>query len=193
MSRLVTLVVCGLLLTAGLLRAEEKKPAPTQFQFDVRVLEGDRQGSVAAGTVKVLAEPTLVTLENTTCTLVVGGEIPVPGGDELRFLQFGQCLKIRPTRLKTGKIQIDLEATLSEPSERKDEEVEILSRSVRAIRTVAEGKREVFRFPAKPGAKEAWLELTVSVPEPLDPKAVPPLPGFDIPPDPRFFPEEAKK
>ncbi len=53
-------------------------PSPgKQFQFNLRVLEGDPLGSLEEGTLKVLAEPRLITLENQSFSFHSGGEVTV--------------------------------------------------------------------------------------------------------------------
>ncbi|MBL7204713.1 MAG: type II and III secretion system protein family protein [Desulfobacteraceae bacterium] len=71
------------------------------------------------GLVKILAEPTLITLSGQTATFLAGGEFPVPvpqglGTVGIEFKQFGVSLEFTPTVLTKNKISIQVAPEVSE-------------------------------------------------------------------------------
>lgn len=71
------------------------------------------------GLVKILAEPTLISLSGQTASFLAGGEfpIPVPQGDgdiTIDYKQFGVGLTFTPTVLDKDKINIKVEPSVSE-------------------------------------------------------------------------------
>jgi hypothetical protein len=160
---MIKMVLCAvvMLFFAAAAHAEDKAPAK-QLIYKIKVFEGDPKGSVAAGTVRVVAEPALVTVEDRPCSFNVGGEVAVQSEREVRYLEFGHRVEIRSGRIKNGKILLDVEVSISEVVRQKEDEAEIQGRSLRVVRSVPAGRPEVFRFPARPGGKEAWFELTVT-------------------------------
>ncbi len=76
MSRHLMLTLCVTLLLSShvALYGEEIAPPMRQVMFKARVCEGDPKGSLEAKTMKVLAEPTLVTLLRRPASFSSGGE-----------------------------------------------------------------------------------------------------------------------
>jgi pilus assembly protein CpaC len=74
------------------------------------------------GLVKVLAEPTLITLSGKTANFLAGGEYPIPvpqaaiGGTLITIVykSFGVALKFTPTVLSTGRISMEVAPEVSE-------------------------------------------------------------------------------
>ena len=71
------------------------------------------------GLVKVLAEPTLITLSGKPATFLAGGEFPIPvpqglGTVAIDYKQFGVGLAFTPTVLSKDKISIDVSPEVSE-------------------------------------------------------------------------------
>ena len=71
------------------------------------------------GIVKILAEPTLITLSGQTATFLAGGEYPVPeagglGTTSIVFKDFGVSLSFTPTVLSENKINIQVAPEVSE-------------------------------------------------------------------------------
>jgi pilus assembly protein CpaC len=71
------------------------------------------------GLVKVLAEPTLITLSGKQATFLAGGEFPIPvpqglGTVAIDYKQFGVGLAFTPTVLSKDKISIDVSPEVSE-------------------------------------------------------------------------------
>ncbi len=71
------------------------------------------------GLVKILAEPTLITLSGQTANFLAGGEFPIPVPQELGrttidYKEFGVGLKFTPTVLSSGKINMKVAPEVSE-------------------------------------------------------------------------------
>ena len=71
------------------------------------------------GLVKVLAEPTLITLSGKQATFLAGGEFPIPvpqglGTVAIDYKEFGVGLVFTPTVLSKDKISIDVSPEVSE-------------------------------------------------------------------------------
>ena len=89
-------------------------------------LSGDNLFQVALeisrskGLSKILAEPTLTTLTGQAAEFLSGGEYPVPvpddSGTRIQFKEYGVGLKFLPTILDKGRINLDLDISVSELS-----------------------------------------------------------------------------
>ena len=71
------------------------------------------------GLVKILAEPTLITLSGQSANFLAGGEFPVPvpqgfGATGIEYKSFGVGLSFTPTVLSKDKIAIDVSPEVSE-------------------------------------------------------------------------------
>ena len=75
------------------------------------------------GLIKILAEPTLITLSGKTAYFLAGGEFPVPvpqtGGGlrntiTIEYKPFGVGLNFTPTVLSNGKISMEISPEVSE-------------------------------------------------------------------------------
>ena len=85
------------------------------FLFNV-VLEAAKDN----GSAKVLAEPTLTTLTGQQAEFISGGEFPVPITDDdgitIEFKEFGVGVKFLPVVLDSGRINLNLNVSVSELS-----------------------------------------------------------------------------
>ena len=85
------------------------------FLFNV-VLEAAKDN----GTAKVLAEPTLTTLTGQQAEFISGGEFPVPitedDGITIEYKEFGVGVKFLPVVLDSGRINLNLNVSVSELS-----------------------------------------------------------------------------
>uniref|UniRef100_UPI002FCBCDFF type II and III secretion system protein family protein n=1 Tax=Pseudomonas sp. TaxID=306 RepID=UPI002FCBCDFF len=83
------------------------------FLFNV-VLEAAKDN----GSAKVLAEPTLTTLTGQQAEFISGGEFPIPVSDEdgitIEFKEFGVGVKFLPVVLDSGRINLNLNVSVSE-------------------------------------------------------------------------------
>ncbi|MDA7085788.1 type II and III secretion system protein family protein [Pseudomonas sp. SA3-5] len=70
------------------------------------------------GSAKVLAEPTLTTLSGQQAEFISGGEFPIPVRDEdgitIEFKEFGVGVKFLPVVLDSGRINLNLNVSVSE-------------------------------------------------------------------------------
>ncbi|AYC32616.1 type II and III secretion system protein family protein [Pseudomonas cavernae] len=86
-----------------------------EFLFNV-VLEAAKDN----GSAKVLAEPTLTTLTGQQAEFISGGEFPVPitedDGITIEFKEFGVGVKFLPVVLDSGRINLNLNVSVSELS-----------------------------------------------------------------------------
>ena len=83
------------------------------FLFNV-VLEAAKDNGAA----KVLAEPTLTTLTGQQAEFISGGEFPIPVSDEdgitIEYKEFGVGVKFLPVVLDSGRINLNLNVSVSE-------------------------------------------------------------------------------
>ncbi len=86
-----------------------------EFLFNV-VLEASKDN----GSAKVLAEPTLTTLTGQQAEFISGGEFPVPVSDDdgitIEYKEFGVGVKFLPVVLDSGRINLNLNVSVSELS-----------------------------------------------------------------------------
>ncbi len=83
------------------------------FLFNV-VLEAAKDN----GSAKVLAEPTLTTLSGQQAEFISGGEFPIPVSDQdgitIEFKEFGVGVKFLPVVLDSGRVNLNLNVSVSE-------------------------------------------------------------------------------
>src|SRR5688500_17591060 len=109
MRWLIGLAFVGVMVGGSRYTAGNDQPSPrTRLHFRLSIYEGDPLGSREAGTLKVLAEPILVTEENQSCSFNSGGEVPVGADGQVQYLPFGRMIKAKPGSVKDGKIPIDI-------------------------------------------------------------------------------------
>lgn len=89
--------------------------ASGNFVFDM-VLEAAKEN----GSAKVLAEPTLTTLSGQQAEFISGGEFPIPitedDGITIEYKEFGVGVKFLPVVLDSGRINLNLNVSVSEIS-----------------------------------------------------------------------------
>ena len=87
--------------------------ASESFFFNA-ILEASKDN----GSAKILAEPTLTTLTGQQAEFISGGEFPIPVSDEdgitIEFKEFGVGVKFLPTVLDSGRINLNLNVSVSE-------------------------------------------------------------------------------
>ena len=91
-----------------------------QFMFNLTIDAANNQQLA-----KILAQPTLTTLSGQTATFVSGGEFPIPGPQSIGsgsgtitvvFKEYGIGLKFLPIVLDSGRINLNLNVSVSELS-----------------------------------------------------------------------------
>jgi hypothetical protein len=158
----ITLAFAAAMLVGSQSMAGGDKPQPSkQLLFNMRVFEGDPLGSREEGTLKILAEPRLVTLENRPISFVSGGEIAVTDGENVQFHQFGWMIEGKPGAVKDGKVRLDLTLSNTTVGERSEERIQLHTESTRTITTTRLGEVVKLRWGKGSHDRQTWVELSV--------------------------------
>ena len=162
MACAVMMLVCG---TAT--HGEQKSAPAKQLRINLRLLEGDPLGSVEAGTVEVLSQPQIITLEKQEASMSVGQEILVPSDDGRgEVAQYGVKIAIKPGAIKDGKARLDITASHSTLESQTKERIQIHTDQVRTIITPQLGKVVKVRMGTVDAKRQKWVELTVAEAKP---------------------------
>jgi hypothetical protein len=158
------ILVCTALIVAsmgtGFSAAGEK--GPRQLQFNVRICEGDPLGSQQAGTLKVLADTRITTLENRPMKVVAGGEVPVlHDSGFVKYLETGRHMECVPGTVQGGGVQLDMTFSESTVATQTRDQTEINTMSKRRITSVKLGEVVKVRWPGGTAEKQAWIEMSV--------------------------------
>jgi hypothetical protein len=155
------IAAAALLVTASVWAAGDNAAAPKQLQFNVRMLQGDPLGSVEAGTVRVLADTRLVTLEKRLASLVSGSEIDVRrDGNTMETVQIGHVMEIRPGAAQGGKVRLDITLRYTSVAANHGERTDLHTQSHRVLTTVKVGELLKLRWPGATAEKQVWVELS---------------------------------
>ncbi|MBL8826162.1 MAG: hypothetical protein JNM18_04200 [Planctomycetaceae bacterium] len=106
MKPFLTALCLGLLVIP--VGAAEPIASGKQLLIKVQVKSGDPNGSVEAGTLKILSAPQLVTTENRQAQLSVGGLVPLvdkPTSDD-DYGPIGLRVDIRPGKVEDGQVRL---------------------------------------------------------------------------------------
>ena len=143
----------------------------------IRLLEGKPDGSEAQGTLKVLAEPILVTTETREGVFVAGGEMDVPGTDEK--LPFGTNLQVTPGKFDGDVIFARLSLEVFQIAKLEDKSFTASTGNVvRAVGTFTCGKPARIVARELGEGRQLWAEITLDSESKIPaPKKV--LPGKD--------------
>jgi hypothetical protein len=134
-----SVVLLGLLLpTGGIARDDKEKPvAPRYVQIEMAVFRGDPFGSREEGTVKTVANPTLVTIDKHSVEFLVGGEsvlFPQTGpGAPVQFRAYGLRMRVTPHLQADGRILLDFCIERSKPVPMNMEKSQVISFDSRQI------------------------------------------------------------
>lgn len=164
MKRVASLVaVVALLACNKPTPAEELPTTPRQLQIDLRLFKGDPNGSREAGTIKLLQEPRLVTIENWPATFVAGGLLCGPDmkPQEAEFVDFGSYLTVKANLLPADKAQLEITTVTPERGEPIGKLNRMRTSITRMVTVVENGKVNIFPFGTATGAKRLWVEMTV--------------------------------
>jgi hypothetical protein len=160
MRRLIALVfVVGMMFGSHGTAADEKTPPAKQLQFTVRIFEGDPLGSPEEGTLKVLADTRLSTLENRPMFVLSGQEILVP--DVTMPVQLGQKLEVLPGAVKDGRLCLDITMSTTTAGEKKNGRTQFHAQTTRTITTIKLGEVVKIRCGDRGADKQSWVELSV--------------------------------
>ena len=164
----------GMMLAASAVAAApaaENAPLENQLLVKLRVCQGDPLGSVAEGTLKVIAAPQVVTCEQRPFSLVVGGEVAVPefhADKETVFV--GLQVDGKPGLAIDGKVPLDLTLANTTADRGDKDEPRFKTDKVRTFMKLTLGETKRFRI-RKEGDRDTWLEIAV---EKFVPRASPP-------------------
>lgn len=203
----------GLFLNSMLNAAAGNAPA-VLTNFDSNDIQLGLRYLSSSGVVKVLSEPTLVTMSGRPANFVAGGEFAVPttvgvGGASAvttDFRAFGVLISFLPTVLDKDRIRLQVSPEFSQ-IDANNSVNNIPGLNVRAVTTTVEmregqtlaiagllddslvankqgdlpilsyifGRRDVTR-----NETELIILVTPELVHPMEPEAVPPLPGYDV-------------
>ncbi len=168
MRRFIALsLVVAWCLGAHTLAQAEKLEHKAQFQMNITIYRGDPLGSREAGTLKVYAEPHVVTMNGRPAYLLTGGEIPVLDGTKsVRYVQTGHSIHITPTLTEDGRIFLDIkteQATpIKQPKEAADR-VSVQTVGTRTMGTFRRGETVKVRFDRGTAERQTWAEIIVDI------------------------------
>src|SRR5262249_17076975 len=142
----------------------EERPARKQLQFKLSVREGDPLGSPETNTQRILAEPTIVALEDQSFTFQAGGQLLVPVLGELQergAVPFGIEIKSKAGSVQDDKVRGDITVSNSVRADHSDDRAQVYTESTRLTRTVQLGQVVKFRVGKGTVDSQTWVELTV--------------------------------
>lgn len=138
--------------------ADDPQPGK-QLMIKVCAYERDSTRSREKGSLRVLARPCVVTMENSPCCVCVGGQVPIPGSSKLDFVPYGMALEVKPGAVKDGKVQLDVTLTNTTVADQGPECLQLHSESTRIITTVKLG--ELQKLQVGKVGPERQIELSV--------------------------------
>jgi len=128
-----------------------------------RLLQGSPSGSIERGTIRVLAEPTLTTLEGREATVQIGGTLVSQSKGEVFF---GTLLKVTPKKLENNKCEAVLDLEVTEPIKKKgDDIVAVSGNTVRASGLFPLGVPTTIAIRDMGNGTQLWLEVTFEAKE----------------------------
>jgi hypothetical protein len=164
MKLLAGVTIAAALLGASVATAGTRDEAPPQITFKLRVFESDPLGSPEAGTVKVLADSRLTTLEHRPFTFVTGGELPIPGkAGAIDYIPVGRSLQCVPTLLPDGRLRLDITLANAEVVDRSEDHTELRTQSMRRIMPAKTGEILKLRWPGGTAERQSWVELSAQL------------------------------
>jgi hypothetical protein len=162
MRRLRLVIVAATMLVAtSPTPAINMQRSGRQMLFKLVIWQGDPLGSREAGTLKILAEPRLVTSEDRPFTFAQGGEQAVPdGASRIRFVDTGRSFSGKWLYTKDGNVQLDITLADTAVVPQTGERVQFHTESVRTIMTVKLGELVKLRRGKGTPDKQVWAELS---------------------------------
>jgi hypothetical protein len=157
------LVTCAVALAVGGHSTLGKETATSvkQLEFNLRIFVGDPLGSREAGTLKLLAEPRLVTLENRPFYFASGGETAVPSVEGVRRVHVGLRVEGKAGTIKSGRVQIDITLSNTTVKDLAKDKFQIQNESIQTITKVRLGETVKLRWASANCQHQAWAELSV--------------------------------
>jgi hypothetical protein len=138
-------------------------PGEKQVWMDLRVWQGDPFGSRQAGTLKLLADPKLMTLDGAGAAVNCGGQQAVeadPG--RVEFVPIGHIVKVLPRVQQDGRIRLRVTAEVSSVVEQSDDRLQVNTQSSWTVHTVRTGEWVRMRFAQSKDGHPVWAEVRVA-------------------------------
>jgi type II secretory pathway component GspD/PulD (secretin) len=137
-----------------------------QFQFDVRICEGDPDGSQEAGTLKILSTPRIVTLDGREFNFNVGGVSTADAEDARELVEFGTRLSILPRSVDDQTVFIDARFENTKPTSASASGVlNLVGKSFRMIGKVKLGEPTRMMLDQR-DCKKLWCDVTITKAKP---------------------------
>jgi hypothetical protein len=139
--------------------AEDNTAPAKQLQFTVRIYDGDPLCSPQAGTLKVLADTRVTTLENRKMSVASGHEVFVP--EIMEHVQLGRLLEVLPGVVKDGRICLDITLSNTTAGEKNNGRAQFHAQTTRTITTIKLGEVLKVRWGDGGAEKQSWVELSL--------------------------------
>jgi hypothetical protein len=144
-----------LLVTVSVSRGSE--PPPRQIQISLTMKQGDPLGSREEGTLKVLAEPRLVTLERQPGSFLSGGEVRIGG----EMVHVGKLVKVTAEKVADGRLLLGVVLEHTDLSDRREDSAQFQTSRAIYSRTVKPGEVLRLRWGKNTPGPQTWAELSV--------------------------------
>jgi hypothetical protein len=161
-------VVAALVFVGDSPTGETKKPAAKRVTLTLSVYEGDPQGTLEAGTIKLLSMPTVTTHEGRAAIMRSGGKVPIFHGDEVEWAHTGTSFSVCPGKVRDGKVDIDIEFELAAADCCTEDRTQISKTVTRLATKVKLGETVKIQTGKKTGKDQRWAELLVEEAKPED-------------------------
>jgi Flp pilus assembly secretin CpaC len=130
----------------------------------VSVWEGDPLGNQGEGTLKRVAQPTLVTFDGRPSSFAIGGEIVVPAGrKKVGFADLGLKMEATANLGDDGKIQLTLTLSCTTLDKNSERRIQLHTEITQTIATVKQGEVVKVRLANQPADKQVWAEVSAKV------------------------------
>lgn len=163
MSALVLSLASVALLGVEPIEKGEKDQPRKMIQVKVRVCEGDPLGNKQAGTLKVIAEPRIVTYDGRTARFASAVQMAVFSESEegKEIVPAGVSFDVLPRALPDGRFRIELTSHHLIVTERSEQTAQFQNQMTRTVTTVRPGEQVKVKFGFSASGQPVWAELTV--------------------------------
>lgn len=154
-------------VVAALFSPATESDAESHYIVRVTMNQGDPNGSVEKGTIKVLADPRVIVVENQEAISNLGGKTKIGDQD----VSYGQYLRVRAIRMGKDAVAVTGVIEVSAIGTPVQNVLEREARSIYFARTVKLAETNRLRT-ANWAQGRVWLELRVDEVEPMAPAEV---------------------
>ena len=143
------------------LNAASDPPAAKQVQIILQIFRGDPLGSREDGTLKVYAEPKLVTLDGRPFNYQSGGEKLIDRGEGagLVGITFGLSVQGKVKLLQKGQAFLDATFEFTPPPTERGGRTLVESTRTRSLGKIVLGEVVKIRLEGRPARDQVWVEL----------------------------------